>query len=125
MNISYTGLKLEDYSDEVIRKYKFPNSNELERFLNREQTLTVQQHKSAIKLAQQDFFAVAGLLSVGSLSYIFYNSVGGKVIRDRIRASRTKAQKVIVLALAFVANAAALIIARNAITAHNFGWQAA
>nr|8GYM_TH Chain TH, NDUTT17 [Tetrahymena thermophila SB210]8GYM_th Chain th, NDUTT17 [Tetrahymena thermophila SB210]8GZU_TH Chain TH, NDUTT17 [Tetrahymena thermophila SB210]8GZU_th Chain th, NDUTT17 [Tetrahymena thermophila SB210] len=123
MNISYTGLKLEDYSDEVIRKYKFPNSNELERFLNREQTLTVQQHKSAIKLAQQDFFAVAGLLSVGSLSYIFYNSVGGKVIRDRIRASMPFPKRVLVQVLPFVALGTALIISRRGIEGHNHGYK--
>ncbi|KAL4446131.1 hypothetical protein ABPG74_021670 [Tetrahymena malaccensis] len=115
MNISYTGLKLEDYSEEVIRKYQFPNSGELERFLNREQTFTAQQHKSAIKLAQQDFFAVAGSLSVGSLAYIFYNSTGGKVIRDRIRASMPFPKRVLVQVLPFVALGSALMISRRGV----------
>ncbi|KAL4492564.1 hypothetical protein ABPG72_007677 [Tetrahymena utriculariae] len=115
MNISYTGLKLEDYSEEVIRKYKFPNSNELERFLNREQTLTAEQHRSAIKLAQQDFFAVAGSLSVGSLAYLFYNVPAGKVIRDRIRASMPFPKRVLVQVLPFVAIGTALIISRRGI----------
>lgn len=36
MNLNYTGLRLEDFSEEVIKKYQFPSADELERYMRQE-----------------------------------------------------------------------------------------
>lgn len=36
MNLNYTGLKAEDYSAEVLKKYAFPTTDEMQRYMRSE-----------------------------------------------------------------------------------------
>nr|7TGH_R Chain R, UNK5 [Tetrahymena thermophila] len=123
MNIAWKELENDAFKAKDIAKFSFSNASNLANFVAESQALATNHFNTALNNGFNVFFAVAGLLVVGVLVYIFFNSVGGMIIRSRIKAAQPNPNQVKVLVMPFVALGVSLVISRAGINGDDFGYK--